>query len=591
MIRAVWGKLESARRLARDVGLIVFGPRAVPGPRSARRLLADLAAYLSAAWTARTDIAAAAPAAERLVQGYPDLLLANQVAAAWSSRRGELSVALASVRRLRAMSDSKSLERRELDLASRLVEVDPTWLPTVAGPIHHAEPRSPRAIMHLLKASLPDRQSGYTIRSWEVLRAQVGVGLEPFVATPFGYPPVSARRNVPSVEDVDGIRHYRLAPGAETRKLSGPDHLSRTATMCLTVIRRERPAIIHAASGHRGYENALVALALKQKLGIPMVYEVRGFLEASWTGDEEIAKHAEGYELTRLRMAAEERLMKAADGVATLGQAMRDELIARGISEDKIVVVPNGVDPDAFLPRPPDPELVRQYGLEGRWVFGYISNIDHFREGHAQLIEVTGRLVAAGRRVACLLVGDGKLRAQLEAEVASAGLGDSVIFTGRVPHDAVQAHYALLDAFVVGRLPDRASRFVTPLKPYEAMAMGIPVVVSDLAALTEIATPDERGLVFPVGDVAALEAVLGRLIDHPELGPRLAGTARDWVVSERTWAANGPRYANLYRSILERPPARAARRRRAAAPAGEASDPDASASRGVASAESGASSA
>jgi glycosyltransferase involved in cell wall biosynthesis len=531
---------------------------------------------------ARNDVLAAAPGADRLLEAYPDLWLPNQISAAWSSRRGELSLSLASVRRLRVVADSRSLQRRELDLTSRLLELDPAWLPTVAGPVARAAHRSPRAIMHLLKASLPDRQSGYTIRSAEVLRSQVEVGLEPFVVTPYGYPPTSMRRGVPALEVVDGLRHYRLAPGLDTHDLSGPDHLSRTATMCVTVIRRERPAIIHAASGHRGYENALVALALKEKLGIPMVYEVRGFLEASWTADEELAKTAEGFELTRLRMATEERLMAAADGVATLGLAMRDELVSRGIPKDKIVVVPNGVAPEDFQPQPRDPELVRRYGLEGRWVFGYISNIDHFREGHAQLIEVTARLVAAGRPVACLLVGDGKLRAQLEAEVATAGLQGSVIFTGRVPHDAVQAHYALLDAFVVGRLPDRASRFVTPLKPYEAMAMGIPVVVSDLAALTEIATPDERGLVFPVGDVAALEAVLGRLIDHPELGPKLAAAARDWVIAERTWSANGPRYAELYRSVLERQPARARRQRRSASSAAAGTVAASTAASGVA---------
>jgi glycosyltransferase involved in cell wall biosynthesis len=575
-VRRARGYLEFAGRILRDIRLILGEAPADGTARSPWRVLSDLRDYAATVWAARAgDVDAAAPGAGRLLAAHPDLLGPNQIWGAWSSRRGELSAALASVRKIRAIADSKSLERRELDLTTRLLEMDPSWLPTVAGPATRMKARSPRVVMHLLKASLPDRQSGYTIRSVEVLRAQVEVGLEPFVVTPYGYPPMSARRSVPTLEVVDGIRHYRLAPGLDIRKVSGPDQLSRTATLSVTVIRRERPALIHAASGHRGYENALVALALKQRLGIPMVYEVRGFLEASWTGDEGIARDAERAELTRLRMATEERLMKAADGVATLGEAMRDELISRGIPEDKIVVVPNGVDPEAFLPRPRDPELVRRYGLEGRWVFGYISNIDHFREGHAQLIEATARLVAAGRPVACLLVGDGNLRPELQAAVASAGLGSSVIFTGRVPHDEVQAHYALLDAFVVGRLPDRASRFVTPLKPYEAMAMGIPVVVSDLAALTEIATPDERGLVFPVGDVAALEAVLGRLIDHPELGPSLAAAARDWVIAERTWSRNGPRYADLYRSILDRAPAPASRRSRAATSAGrtEAASP------------------
>ena len=406
--------------------------------------------------------------------------------------------------------------------------------------------------MHLLKASLPDRQSGYTIRSRETLRAQVGAGLEPFVVTPYGYPPAGLRRSVPGVEVVDGIRHFRLAPGADITDLADTDQLSRTADLAAAIARRERPAIVQAASGHRGYEYALVGAALKASLGIPMVYEVRGFLEASWTGDERMAEQAEAAELTRRRLATEARLMAIADGVTTLGSAMRDELVARGVPPEKVVVVPNGIDPEAFQPAEPDPELRRRYGLEDRWVFGYVSNMDHFREGHSLLIETTGRLVAAGRRVTCLLVGDGRLRPELEARVAAAGLASSVVFTGQVPRDAVQSHYALFDAFVIARLGDRASRFVTPLKPYEAMAMGVPIVVSDLPALTEIAAPDMRGLSFPVGDGGALTAVLTRLMDHLELGLKLAAESRAWVVAERTWAANGARYRDLYRAISSR---------------------------------------
>lgn len=558
MIQPLRTGREIARRL-RDLGRIISEPAAVDadhadGPaRSGRRLLADVVGYLAAERAARVgDLDVAHARAEGLLAAHPDLWSPNAVLAAWAAQHGEPSTALAAVRRMRAISDARHLQNREADLEARLLELDPAWLPTIAAETAPIEPRSRRAVLHLLKASLPDRQSGYTIRSREILQAQVDAGLEPFVVTPYGYPPMSARRGVPSMEVVDGIRHYRLAPGSTVGRLSGPDHLSRTATLAVTVVRKERPAIIHVASGHRGYEYALVALALKERLGIPVVYEVRGFLEETWTGDEQISATAADAELTRRRMIAEARVMDAADGIVTLGTAMRDELVQRGVPAERIVVTPNGIDPGDFQPLPADPELRRRYGLEGRWVFGYISNIDHFREGHATLIRATARLVAAGRPVACLLVGDGTLRAELEAEVAKAGLREHVIFTGRVPHDEVQRHYALLDAFVVARLPDRASRFVTPLKPYEAMAMGIPLVVSDLPALTEIADPDERGLAFPVADVDALAATLERLMDNPELGPRLGAAGREWVIAERTWGMNGPKYAELYRSVLER---------------------------------------
>jgi glycosyltransferase involved in cell wall biosynthesis len=543
---------RGASRAARDLVHLVVD-RGANGrrrsPAETARLVRD---YFNAGRLAlRHDAVGSSAIAERLLASDPRLYWPNRISSASSTRRGELSLALASTRRLRAQADSADLRRRERALVDRLMETDADWLPEIPGPSIVLEPRSPDVVMHLLKASLPDRQSGYTIRSHEILRAQAAVGIDPFVVTPFGYPPLREGKAAPALEIVDGIVHHRLDPGASADGSRQIDLLSRTASLAADVARRERPAIIHAASGHRGYELGLVGARLADHLGLPLVYEVRGFLEASWTGDARVAPTAEAAELTQRRMATEMRIMRSAVRVATLGTAMRDELVERGVPAEKIVIVPNAIDPELFAPAEPDADLRRRYGLEDRFVFGYVSNMDHFREGQATLIEATARLVAEGRRVACLLVGDGTLRPKLEAEAARAGLGRSVVFTGRIPFSEVRTHYALLDAFVVPRVPDRAARFTTPLKPYEAMAMGIPIVVSDLPALTEIAAPGERGVTYAPGDAAALAAVIGQLMDTSELRHRLGAAGRAWVIRERTWAANAARYRVMYRSILE----------------------------------------
>ena len=541
----------------RDVLEILIGPRADGRRRSPSLVAGDLADYgRLMRWALKRDELRMSVPAERLLLGHPDMRLALRASAFNSAKRGELSASLLSTRRLRTIGDTKQLRGREADLVDRLLETDPAWLPEIPGPPGSTPVRGQDVVMHLMKTSLPDRQSGYTIRSAATLRAQADAGLEPFVVTPWGFPPPRADGTPPARETIDGIVHVRLEPGATLDGVPATAQLSRTAALAADVMRREQPAIIHAHSGHRGYEYGLVAAALKAHTGRPFVYEVRGFLEASWTSNPFIAPHAEEAELTRRRLATESRVMAAADGIATLGVAMRDELVARGVPADKIALVPNGIDPDAFAPIQRDPELARSLGLEGKWVFGYISNLDHFREGQALLIEAAGRLIAEGREVACLIVGDGLLRSNLEAQAARAGLGSSVVFTGRVPHDRVRDHYALLDAFVVPRVPDRAARFTTPLKPYEAMALEIPLVVSDLPALTEIADPDRRGLAFPTGDADALADRLRTLMDRPELARDLGQAGRAWVVAERTWAANATRYRELYASILERSPVR-----------------------------------
>jgi glycosyltransferase involved in cell wall biosynthesis len=151
-----------------------------------------------------------------------------------------------------------------------------------------------------------------------------------------------------------------------------------------------------------------------------------------------------------------------------------------------------------------------------------------------------------------LIVGDGKRRAALQQYVSEREAGSAVIFTGQVPHEDVLDYYAVLDVFVVPRVQERAARLVSPLKPFEAMAAGVPLVVSDLDALREIVGNDgERGRCFGAGDAASLADVLAELYADPGQRADLAERARDWVIRERQWSANGRRYAEIYARVLE----------------------------------------
>ena len=492
----------------------------------------------------RGDDEAALGLADRILAEHPDSVAALAVRRTVMGHRGELTAALEAIRAMRGLRDTSALEQDERDVAGRLRETDPHWLPRVAGRPRPVTASADGRVMHLLKESLPQRSNGYTIRSRYSLLAEREAGLDPFVVTALGFPRSVGASDWTAVETVDGIAHHRLDLGPAWPPRTPVDEvLTQTAWLASRIGERERPAIINAGSGNRGYDAALVGLALREHLGIPLVYEARSFLETTWTTDERLAETAE---LTRRRDTAERRAMLAADGVITIGEAMRDDLIGRGVPADRISVVPNGVDPIAFAPLDPDPELRRSYGLEGKAVVGYVSTMDVAREGQEILIEATARLVRAGRAVACLLVGDGERRPELEALARKAGIGGSVVFTGRVPHADVRRLYPLIDVFVVPRIDDRAARLVTPLKPFEAMAMGRPLVVADLPALLEIAAPDLRGLSFPTGDAEALAAVLGDLLDQPELQTRLGEAGRAWVLAERTWTANGPRYRSAY---------------------------------------------
>jgi glycosyltransferase involved in cell wall biosynthesis len=476
---------------------------------------------------------------------------------AFAARGDQTGVAgtIAALRRVGGVGEVDALAATERRLHGDLAETDARWRPRIHGPRRPLEPRSDRVVLHLLKESRPQRQNGFTMRSHDNLLAQRAAGWEPVVVTALGFPRWNGAW-VTATEQVDGIRHHRLDLGAGYPS-DGPvdTYLEDHAWRAAVIAREERPAIIHASSGGRGYESALVGLAIGEHLDLPVVYEVRSLFDAPAPPGVPAAQASNATsprERYRRRDATEIRTMLAADAVVTLAETMRADIVARGVPPERVFVVPNGVDPEAFSPRPPDPVLRAKYGVGDRYLIGYVSNLDHPREGHETLIEATARLVDAGRDVACLIIGEGKRRDQLQVVAAASGVADRIVFTGAVPHEQVPDMYALLDAFVVPRRDERAARLVTPLKPFEAMAMARPMIVADLPALTEVAPDGERSLAYPAEDATALATAVERLMDDAALAARLGDAGRAWVTRERTWASNGPRWTSIYESVLAR---------------------------------------
>lgn len=528
------------RRARREGGRLHRYPRAfLRGYRAVRRnqvVDADRRLVQELVGTRRYAEAAALGAA-LLPQMAGDVEFMTPVREAFS-KTGSLSWLLAAVRAQREVADTPALERQEGRLVGRLRELDRTWLPVL--PAQAPVAPEPGRVLHLLKASMPYRQSGYTMRSQYVIESQRAVGLDPVAVTALGFP---EDETPPRTEVVDGTTYHRL-PAPQDVLTGRPDvYLERYAAAVAERMGEIRPSVIHAHSGHRGYEPAVVALALRQAFGTPVVYEVRGFFESLWTADRRWDERGEVY---ARRTARETWCMLQADAVVTLSESMKADIVARGVPAEKVRVIPNGVNTEYFHPRERSAALVDRWGLGDRFVFGYVSNLDHRREGQELLIDAALGLRARGIPAVAMVIGDGRRRRALEQLAQTKGAGDAVIFTGKVPHAEVLDYYRLLDVFVVPRFDERAARLVTPLKPFEAMAAQVPVVVSDLPALQEITGDGARGRSFRTGDAEALTDVLTDLHADPAARAELGRRGREWVVAERQWRHNGQRYAELY---------------------------------------------
>lgn len=521
------------------VGDLVLGPDAAELVRLGR---------------AREDEAALGRVAAHLASGpvtdpvlLREMAYLTRVTGSLTLERGVLEQLLA-----REAAPARGLREVLARVEDRLRETDPSWLPDL--PRTQLEP-VPGRVLHLLKTTLPQRQAGYSVRGHHTLRALVAAGADVVaVAVPEGAgDPAAVRVGDPAAgvpagagphEVVrDGVR-YLLPP--PVRAAGGTAYLEQAAAAVLDLVVRERPAVLHVHSGHRGYDIGVLGAAVAEATGLPWVYEVRGLFESTWTQDEARAERGETF---GRRMAREADLARRADTVVTLAETMRADLVDRGVPRDKVVVVPNAVDPEVLRPVERDVALARRHDAVGRFTFGYVSNLDHAREQVEDLVRAAVLLHARGRPVLCLVVGTGAREDELRALTERLGAGGYVTFTGRVPHEEVAASYALLDVLVVPRSDERAARLVTPLKPFEAMAMGLPVVVSAQPALLEVVADGERGWSYPAGDAEALADLLERLAEDPEGRAEVARRAREWVLSERTWAGNATRYLELYRAL------------------------------------------
>jgi glycosyltransferase involved in cell wall biosynthesis len=247
-------------------------------------------------------------------------------------------------------------------------------------------------------------------------------------------------------------------------------------------------------------------------------------------------------------VAMEAEAAKAADAVFALTRALKQEMVDRGVDADKITILPNGVDASRFLPREPDLELRDQLALPDAPVIGYVGSVLDY-EGIDVMLRAARLL--ADRRVDfhMLIVGDGDFLPRARQIAAGEGLDRLVTFTGRVPHEDVERYYSLVDVAPLPRKSLPVTEMVSPLKPFEAMAMGKVVVGSNVDAISEIIEHGLNGLLFQKDDAASLADVLEHILSDNINREALAAQARDWVLRERSWTRIAATASQVYERL------------------------------------------
>ncbi len=402
-------------------------------------------------------------------------------------------------------------------------------------------------VLHVLDHSIP-LHSGYTFRTLSILREQRKLGWETAHLTSPKHTAGDADE-----ERVDGWHFFRTpAERGSDKRMAGLAEMALMRQLerrLEQVARQVKPQLLHA---HSPVLNAIPALRVGKRLGIPVVYEVRAFWEDAAVDHGTTSEGSLRYRLTR---RLETHALRRAAHVFTICEGLRSDIVARGIAPEKVTVIPNAVDIASFeLGGEPDAALRRQLGLEHCAVVGFIGSFYAY-EGLDLLLDALPGMLAVLPDVRVLLVGGGPQEEALKAQAQRLGVADKVIFTGRVPHAEVKRYYDLVDVLAYPRHSMRLTELVTPLKPLEAMAQGRLLVASDVGGHKELIRHGETGLLFRAGDAASLADTLLQVLAKKDLWPHLRRAGRQFVEKERNWSASVDSYRSVYADLAGAAPA------------------------------------
>lgn len=276
---------------------------------------------------------------------------------------------------------------------------------------------------------------------------------------------------------------------------------------------------------------------LKRSVGIPLVLEVNAPLrhERSIEG---------GVALQGLAGWSERFVLRSADKIVAVSQALADILAAEGAERNRLLVLPNGV-PQGYLDARLDEIAAKAaLGLAEQFVIGFVG---FPREWHRldRIVDLIGRH-GSEHGLHLLVVGDGPGVARLRQRAEELGVTHSLTVTGAVPHDRVIDYVSAFDIAV----QPGVTAYASPLKILEYMALGRAIVAPNMANIRELLMDEESALLFDPEDLSSLDDAVLRLCRSPQLRKRLGCNAqRRLRENEYTWQANAARVLGLARNL------------------------------------------
>lgn len=375
-----------------------------------------------------------------------------------------------------------------------------------------------------------------------------------------------------SLLDEMGLRQHLVEPfsreGNETNIIKASDYYYE---QLYSTIKSLRPSYIY----ERICLGNFTAARLSQELGIPYVVEYNGSeisMRRSFDGS--------GYEFEDLYLKAEELAFRQATIISVVSEPIRDDLVRRGIDPDKILVNPNGADPEAYAPaRPEEKQAIRAelgFGPED-CVIGFSGTFGGWH-GVDILADSLPLICGQADNARFLMIGDGNFKHLVDKAIEEHGLQQRVVCVGRVPQTEGARLLRACDLFVSPHNSHMVDSkfFGSPTKIFEYMAMGAGIVASELEQIGEVLSPglrlrriqedgrehlaadarEERwrSLLCEPGNLDEFVAGVVYLARHAELAAILGRNARQAMLDHYSWEKH---VEALWRRLIDMTPKQA----------------------------------
>lgn len=288
---------------------------------------------------------------------------------------------------------------------------------------------------------------------------------------------------------------------------------------------------------------SLAGVEASLRTGLPLFLEYNG--SEVWVG-----RHWDKVGMLGLLERFERVNLAAAARIFVVSEVEQRNLLRAGVGAEKIVVNPNGVDPEHFRPHIGGESVRQELGIEtDETLVGFVGSFGPWH-GVLALAEAI-KLMPQAARVRFLLVGSGTLRDEVEKSLREANALSRVIFTGSVSHERVPQLLDACDVLASPHVPlaDGSEFFGSPTKLFEYMAMGKGIVASRLGQIGEVLTHEETALLVEPGDARQLSEAIVQLMNSRDLRERLGAAARAAAIARHTWEHNAGRVLDAYRNL------------------------------------------